>query len=79
VPSICTKVGGTDLFVKDGENGFLVNSNSEQDLKEKLEYILQMSDEEILTMKKNAYMFAQQNFDISVYVDKMKKFLESCV
>ena len=79
VPSICTKVGGTDLFVKDGENGFLVNSNSEKDLKDKLEYILQMSDEEILTMKKNAYIFAQQNFDISVYVDEMKKFIESCV
>lgn len=26
-PSICTKVGGTDVYVKDGINGILVDNN----------------------------------------------------
>lgn len=79
VPSICTKVGGTDVFVKNGENGFLVNSNTEQELIGVLENIMKMSDEEIVMMKRNAYNFARKHFAAEVYVDKIKKFLESCI
>lgn len=78
VPSICTKVGGTDIFVKNGENGFLIDSNSENEIKNILEYILQMSEDEILAMKKSAYEFAMKTFSMDMYGKAMKDFLEKC-
>lgn len=78
VPSICTKVGGTDLFVTNGENGFLIDSNSDIELEMILERMLQMSEEDILKMKKNAYEFALRNFSANIYEESMKKFLEQC-
>ena len=48
VPSICTRVGGTDLFVEDGENGFLVDDNTVNNIQSILIKILNMDSEDIL-------------------------------
>lgn len=79
VPSICTKVGGTDTFVQDGVNGFIIEANSESAIVKILNYILKMSDNEILLMKSNAYKFAKQNFSIDIYIDTLKQFFEKCI
>lgn len=78
VPSICTKTGGTDLFVENGENGFLIDTNSEDEILEILEHILQMSSEEILLMKRKAHECALKNFSIEMYVEKMSAFITKC-
>lgn len=78
VPSICTKIGGTDIFVRDGENGFLINVNSEEEILELLEHILQMSSNEILEMKRKAHECARDNFLIEKYEKKMSAFLVKC-
>ena len=76
VPSICTKVGGTDLFVEDGKNGFLIEDNTVDNILAILVKILNLNNEDILKMKKNAYSFAKNHFTIDSYVKNIGIFLE---
>ena len=78
VPSICTRVNGTDLFVKNNENGFLIKDNSIDTLVEMLNNILQMREEDILKMKKSAYKYAEEIFSKEKYIDNMARFLDNC-
>ena len=61
-PSICTKVGGTDVYVKDGVNGILVDNNDINTLIATLGRILQMSTDQMMTMKKEALKTANEYF-----------------
>ena len=78
VPSICTKVGGTDLFVENRKNGFIIETNSENEIVKLLNNILKMSNEEILLMKKNAYTYAKSKFALDNYSDVLDQFLKKC-
>ena len=40
LPVISTNVGGIPNFINDNENGFLINSNDEEALIDKIEFIL---------------------------------------
>lgn len=72
VPSICTKVNGTDLFVKHGENGFLIEKNTTKEIGLILEHILSMENSDILLMKINAYQYAEK------YFSALRDFLKKC-
>ena len=72
VPMICTKIGGTDLLVDDGKNGLLIEDNSSESLQKVLDRILYLSPDEIIQMKKNALMTAQENFEGTLYKDKIQ-------
>lgn len=76
VPSICTKVGGTDSYVEDGINGFLISENSMDDICSIFNKILNMSDDEILNMKRNALKTAKNIFNLSAYTDDIEYFLK---
>ena len=78
VPSICTQVNGTDRFVVNGKNGFLIKENTEEAIRSILLEILKMKNEQIIEMKKNAYRFAEKNFSINNYLEKMSLFLKEC-
>lgn len=78
VPSICTQVNGTDSFITNGKNGFLIKENTKEAIINILIDILKLNNEQILKMKKNAYEFAEQNFLIDNYLEKINQFLKEC-
>lgn len=78
VPSICTAVGGTDLYVKDGINGFLVNDNKAETLEIALLRILNLSREQILEIKNNAMETANIMFTAEKYKIAFNNFLDNC-
>lgn len=78
VPSICTKVGGTDIFVKDGENGFLIEDNTEENITQMLERLVRLNNEELYRLKINAYHSAFRYFSIDSHIESVKEFLDNC-
>ena len=74
-PSICTKVGGTDVYVKDGVNGILVDNNDINTLIATLGRILQMSTDQMMTMKKEALKTANEYFYDENYKEAFAAFL----
>ena len=76
VPSICTAVGGTDVFVSDGVDGFLIRDNSVHEILDKLEQIINMDSSEIFQMKLNALNKAKYVFSEGQYYEATKCFLE---
>lgn len=78
VPSICTAVGGTDLFVNDGVNGFLVKDNKQETLEKVLLRILNLSRDQIVEIKNNALQTARKMFTEENYKDTFNEFLNNC-
>lgn len=75
-PSICTKVGGTDVYVKDGVNGILVENNEVGTLVGALNQILNMPPNQIMNMKKEALKTAKEYFYDKKYRKGFSKFLD---
>lgn len=69
-PVIGTNVGGIPDIVKDGRNGYLVNSRDPESLAHKIEFLLENTD---LTAKMGieGRRTAEQNFDINKRVDRI--------
>lgn len=78
VPSICTSVGGTDLFVEDGVNGFLVEDNNAKTLEKVLLKILNLSRVQIIDIKNNAMTTANEMFLGEKYKEQFNSFLSNC-
>ena len=76
VPVICTMIGGTDSCIIDGVNGFLVPDNSTEVIMHKLEEIIEIPQEELMRIKREAYNYAHQYFDYHYYVDAMREFID---
>lgn len=78
VPSICTRVGGTDRFVMDGINGILIENNEETTIEMALRKLLELDDNKIIEMKNSAYRTALENFSIDRYVVPLQNFIKNC-
>ena len=78
VPSICTSVGGTDLFIKDKYNGFLVRNNDLNTLETTLHSIIDLSREQIEEIKNNALTTANELFTPDKYIEQFNAFLDKC-
>ena len=78
VPSICTSVGGTDLFIKDKYNGFLVSDNDLNTLETTLLSIINLPREKIEEIKNNALRTANELFTRDKYIEKFNDFLNKC-
>ncbi len=61
-PIVGTKVGGIPQKVKDGWNGFLVDPGNEQQLADKIKYLIDNPDER-QRMGKNSRKHAEEEFD----------------
>lgn len=75
-PSICTRVGGTDIYVKDGVNGILVENNDVNTLIGALNRVLNMTPDQIMNMKKEALKTARKYFYDKNYRDLFSEFLD---
>jgi len=75
-PVITNDTGDIGLYLKNGENGYLIKDTSPESIKEVLEEIIQLSSEENLQMRSKARKTAEESFDFRVYKQLMKDFLE---
>lgn len=63
-------------YIKDGYSGILIDDMSKEAVRNSLERILRLSDDELTAMKINAYKTAKKYFDYRRYNGRMKEFLE---
>ena len=75
VPMICTKVGGADSLIENNKNGILINDNNFETITEVMNNIKKLSNQEILQMKKGAFLTAKKYFDYHNYLLKMNEFI----
>ena len=71
-------VGGTDLFIKDKYNGFLVRNNDLNTLETTLLSIIDLSREQIEEIKNNALTTANELFTPDKYIEQFNAFLNKC-
>ncbi len=75
VGMICNKIGGTDTFVTEGKDGFLLNSFDQEEIQALIQHILNLSQEDILKIKMNALKKANINFVLTEYQKQFDSFL----
>jgi glycosyltransferase involved in cell wall biosynthesis len=75
LPVIANLTSDLGLYLKDGYNGFIVNTVSADTLTEKIKGILLMDKNELLMMKKNARQTAIDQFDYRIYSGMLQDFL----
>lgn len=54
VPVLTTSVSAIPEVITDNENGFLINPDSPEELSEKIKYIMSLSSQQLLEIRKNA-------------------------
>lgn len=75
VPMICNKVGGCDLDIAPGENGFLIENNDVTSIEKCLRYVSSMTPTEISRMKQLSLSFARHIYFRDAYRESLKTFL----
>lgn len=74
-PVISNDTGDVCLYLKDGENGFVLKDESADAVSLVFQKILDMSKSDFEAMRKNARATAEQNFDYRVYKDILEDFI----
>lgn len=75
VPVICTSIGGSDLYVENGKDGFLLPDNSVDTVKSIIQHIVEMNSDTMMGMKMCAFEKAKQLFNVNTYVDQINMFM----
>ena len=78
-PIITTDRPGCREVVEDGINGFIVKQNDFDDLIEKIEKYLSLSNEERKQMGKNGRRKVEEEFDRQIVIDKYQKAIKEVV
>lgn len=75
-PIICTEnVGAASAFLKDGINGYLIESNNIEELKDAMTKIIDATDQELFDMGEESKRLAGQ-IDIDAWTDTAIQFIE---
>ena len=72
VPVLGTHVGGVPEFINHGENGWLFNPNSVEDLVEKLTYILSLSTDDRAAIGHKGFEDVSNRFTVDKYVENLE-------
>ena len=75
-PVIANNTGDLSLYIKNGENGYLLNSYSEAELIALFEKLINISKEQYFNLRKGARNTAEESFDYRKYVNKIRFLLE---
>lgn len=73
-PVITNKTGDIDLYIKNGENGFIVDINN---ISKTFNDILKLNDEEYNKIRVETRKTALNNFDYRLYKDKVLEFINT--
>lgn len=76
-PVITNKTGDIGLYLKNGENGFLLPDNNTEAVCECFERLLKISSEEYARMRRAARETAEENFDYRVYIEEVSHFFST--
>jgi glycosyltransferase involved in cell wall biosynthesis len=68
------RVGATEAFLRDKQNGFIFKADDIPSLKEKLKEVMQLSAEQLNLMGENSYQLAQNNTP-KIWADNVMKML----
>lgn len=77
VPVLATNVGGIPEFIKDGENGWLFDPNSVEDLVEKLTNILSLNTDDRASIGNKGFEDVSNRFTVSKYVENLENLYSS--
>lgn len=72
VPVLATQVGGVPEFINHGENGWLFNPNSVEDLVEKLTYILSLNTYDRVSIGNKGFEDVSNRFTVDKYVENLE-------
>ncbi len=75
-PVIANKTGDISLYIKDGENGYLLNNTSVNCVEKVLSDIVNMQTDGYIHMRKAARLTAERYFDYRVYRSRIKQLFE---
>jgi glycosyltransferase involved in cell wall biosynthesis len=75
---VASSVGGIPSYVRDGENGFLVEPGDPKDLRNKIEYVLGLSEEQKMQIQKSARITALEH-DVNNQAKKIKNIYNNVV
>ena len=77
LPVIANITSDLNLYLKDGFNGFIVDSPTQEALISKLRYILSVPRKKFQNMKQNAKETAQNYFAPELYIKSLNEFITS--
>lgn len=72
-PIITTDAPGCKEVLIDGESGYLCDVKSAEDLMLKMEMMINLSEQELISFSNNSRKFIEQNFDEKLVIDKYIK------
>lgn len=75
LPVICSDVCDNSLYVRNGENGYLFNPYSAQDMKEKLLQMLEINDELYMKFSKESRQIAERILSVDRFLAEYKEAL----
>lgn len=73
-PVITNNTGDVGLYLKDGENGFMLLDNTTEAVCECFEKIIRIDKEKYNQMRNSARKTAEDSFDYRVYIDEVTNF-----
>jgi len=79
VPVIGANIGGIPEIVEEGKTGFLFESGDAESLEKMLYKSLAVTQDEYISMKKEAMQFAKENFDSEKYKERLEAFYNKVI
>lgn len=73
-PVITNKTGDIDIYLKNGENGFLLSSNTTEAVCDCFKQLIEISGEKYAHMRQAARKTAEDSFDYRIYMDEVSTF-----
>lgn len=74
-PVIANDTGDLSLYIKNAENGFLLDSYSKEKLTDLFEKLINLSKEQYCNLRKGARKTAEESFDYRKYVETIENLL----
>lgn len=77
VPFLVTNIGDNSKYIKDCNNGYIIEPDSQEELIDKLEHIILNYDKESIIISKNSIDTAKKDFNYQNYKDRIIDFFYS--
>ena len=79
VPVIGARIGGIPEIIEEGKTGFLFESGCSTSLEKVIEQSDKINTEEYLSLKRNALLFSENNFNSKTYPERLLVFYQKVI